>query len=307
LSTSAPTKSLIVVGGPTASGKTSLAIQLAQHWQTEIISADSRQFYKELNVGVAKPSKEELALVQHHFVGHKSIQDYYSAGEFERDVLSLLETLFKKHDKVIMVGGSGLFINAVLHGFHAAPKDDGTIRNEIDEIYTQSGVQALVDKLTDIDPEYAVTIDHKNPQRLMRAIERVMLTGKRHKEQTKPERAKRPFKAIEIAIDHDRNVLYERINKRVDEMINEGLVAEVESFKQFKDLNALQTVGYSELFNHFAGKTTLEEAIEKIKQNTRRYAKRQVTWFRNKSESIWFKPSDLNKVIAFIEEAGISD
>jgi tRNA dimethylallyltransferase len=296
------TKYLVVVGGPTASGKTHVGIEIAKHFKTEIISADSRQFYKELNIGVAKPSGEELEAIPHHFIGHRSIHDYYSAGEFERDVMSKLDLLFKKHDTVVMVGGSGLFINAVLHGFHPAPKDDGSIRKEIETLYNTQGVSALVEKLEILDPENVNAIDKQNPQRLMRAIERVMLTGKTQAEQTKPARAKRPFSIIEIAIDHPRSVLYERVNKRVDQMIQQGLLDEVKDLAPFKHLNALHAVGYSELFEHLEGEVSLETAIEKIKQNTRRYAKRQVTWFKNKSESKWFAPDSFDDIVDFVEK-----
>ena len=294
-------KTLIVVGGPTASGKTSLGISLANHFKTEILSADSRQFYKELNIGVARPTPAELALAKHHFIAHKSIHDYYSAGEYERDAINLLKTLFEKRDYVVMVGGSGLFINAVLHGFHPAPKDDGTVRKKIDDLHANTGISGLVERLTELDPEYVQVIDIHNPQRLMRALERVMLSGKTHKELTEPIRAQRSFNILEIAISHDREALYERINQRVDLMMQDGLLDEVKSLAEFKHLNALKTVGYSELFSHLNGEKTLEEAIDKIKQNTRRYAKRQNTWFKNKSYSVWFKGDEFDKVVAFVD------
>jgi tRNA dimethylallyltransferase len=294
-------KRLIIVGGPTASGKTSLGIQIAQRFKTEILSADSRQFYKELNIGVAKPSEDELNTIPHHFVGHKSIHDYYSAGEFERNALDKLNTLFQIHDNVVMVGGSGLFINAVLHGFHEVPKDDGSVRQEIEGLFKTGGIDALVSRLEEIDPDQVLRIDKSNAQRLMRAIERVQITGKTHSAQTKPKRADRPFTVIEIAIDHPRQELYNRINQRVDVMMDSGLLKEVESLLPFKHLNALQTVGYSELFAYLGGVMTLDEATNKIKQNTRRYAKRQMTWFRNKSETVWFRPNELNNVIDYIE------
>lgn len=294
-------KYLVVVGGPTASGKTSLAIQLANHYNTEIISADSRQFYKELNIGVATPSTEELQAAPHHFIGQISIHDYFSAGMFEREVIALLDKLFQIRDVVIMVGGSGLFIQAVLDGFHATPKDDGTIRKEVEMVFQKEGLAGLQSKLKSIDPEYFTTIDQSNPQRLMRAIERVLLTGKIHKDQTQKPRKKRSFKAIEIAIDHPRELLYDRINQRVDVMMKLGLLNEVKSLAEFQSLNSLQTVGYSELFDHLNGNCSLEEAIEKIKQNTRRYAKRQITWFKNKSNTVWFAPDKLDQVIPHID------
>jgi tRNA dimethylallyltransferase len=301
VNTTPSSKRLIVVGGPTASGKTSLGIQIAQRFKTEILSADSRQFYKELNIGVAKPSEDELKAVPHHFIGHKSIHDYYSAGEFERNALDKLNTLFQVHDNVVMVGGSGLFINAVLHGFHEVPKDDGAIRQEIAGLFKTVGIEALVSRLEEIDPDHVLRIDKSNSQRLIRAIERVQITRKTHSAQTNPKRAERPFTVIEIAIDHPRQELYNRINQRVDLMMDSGLLKEIESLLPFKYLNALQTVGYSELFKHLDGEISLEEAVALIKQNSRRYAKRQITWFKNKSETVWFKSDALSKVIDSIE------
>lgn len=292
---------LVVVGGPTASGKTSLGIELAQHFHTEIISADSRQFYRELNIGVAKPGQTELNAAPHHFINSISISDYYSAGVYEKEVLTLLNELFKKHRVVIMVGGSGLFINAVLHGFHEDVKDDGTVRTELEDLLEKEGLEYLHNILKTIDPEYFEVVDLNNPQRVMRAIELVKLTGKKHSERTQRELTKRPFKAIEVAIDHEREELYSRINKRVDQMMEEGLLDEVRALVPFKDLNSLQTVGYSELFSYLEGDLSLEDAVSKIKQNTRRYAKRQLTWFRNKSNSVWFKPGELTSVAAYIE------
>ncbi|MCB9261798.1 MAG: tRNA (adenosine(37)-N6)-dimethylallyltransferase MiaA [Flavobacteriales bacterium] len=280
-------KYLIVIGGPTASGKTALAIELAKHFDTEIISADSRQFYKELNIGVAKPSLEELQSAKHHFIGHISIHNPLSAGEFEKQALSVLENLFKTRDVAIMVGGSGLFINAILHGFHEAPKDDGSIRKKLENQYAQHGLTYLQNELKRIDSDYYNKIDLQNPQRLMRAIERVLLSGKTNEEQTAKQLSNRHFEILEFAIDYPREELYNRINQRVDEMIKNGLIAEVENLAPFKQLNALQTVGYAELFDYFDGKSTLNEAVDKIKQNTRRYAKRQITWFKNKSNSAW--------------------
>ncbi len=289
-------KTLIVVGGPTASGKTSLAIQLAKQFNTEILSADSRQFYKELNIGVARPSHQELNAVKHHFIANKSIHEYYSAGEYEREAISVLDELYKTKDVVVMVGGSGLFINAVLNGFHEAPKDDGTIRKEIDELYERKGLVGLQELHLKMDPEYNQRIDQQNPQRLMRAIERVRLTGKTHDQQTKPALKSRNFNTIEIAISHPREQLYSRINQRVDQMMDLGLLDEVKSLREFQALNSLQTVGYTELFAYLNGESILEEAIDKIKQNTRRYAKRQVTWFRNKSKTVWIDYDKLSEI-----------
>jgi len=294
-------KTLIVVGGPTASGKTALGISIAQHFNTDIVSADSRQFYSELNIGVARPSEGELSAIKHHFIAHKSIHDYYSAGEFERDAIKVLNKIFVTNDYAVMVGGSGLFINAVLHGFHEAPKDDGSVRKAADQLYKREGIDGLVKRLTSVDPDHAAVIDRQNPQRLMRAIERVEISGKTHQQLTQNEITKRAFNIVEIAIEDERKALYERINQRVDQMMEMGLLKEVKSLVPYKDLNALKTVGYAELFEYLDGELTLEEAVEKIKQNTRRYAKRQITWFKNKTESVWIPRDAFDKVVAFIE------
>lgn len=291
-----------MVGGPTASGKTNLAISLAQEFKTEIISADSRQFYKELSIGVAKPSEKELKSVKHHFIGQLSIRDSYSAGMFERDVLTLLENLFSKHDVVIMAGGSGLFIQAVLNGFHESVKDDGSVRKFLELELEKQGIEVLQNRLKTLDPEDARQVDLNNPQRLIRALELIQLTGKTKKERTRAQLAKRPFNTIEIAIEHQREVLYKRINTRVDDMMKAGLLNEVRGLTAFKHLNALQTVGYSELFNHLDGENSLDEAVEKIKQNTRRYAKRQITWFKNKTQTQWFPPETLDVLPQFLKD-----
>lgn len=295
---SAANKHLIVVGGPTASGKTTLAIHLAKQFNTEILSADSRQFYQELNIGVARPSVEELTAAKHHFIGHKSIHDYYSAGEFERDAIKLLDSLFQKHDVVVMVGGSGLFINAVLHGFHESPKDDGSVRKKIEETYNKNGLSSLTSQLKSLDPAHYEVIDTQNPQRVMRALERIMLSGKTMEEQTKAKRKARSFTYSEIAIDHPREQLYSRINQRVDMMMEAGLLEEVRALVPHKELNALQTVGYSELFSYLAGEISIQEATDLIKQNTRRYAKRQITWFKNKTGTVWFELDGLEQIIS---------
>lgn len=222
-------KTLIVVGGPTASGKTALGISIAQHFNTDIVSADSRQFYSELNIGVARPSEGELSAIKHHFIAHKSIHDYYSAGEFERDAIKVLNKIFVTNDYAVMVGGSGLFINAVLHGFHEAPKDDGSVRKAADQLYKREGIDGLVKRLTSVDPDHAAVIDRQNPQRLMRAIERVEISGKTHQQLTQNEITKRAFNIVEIAIEDERKALYERINQRVDQMMEMGLLKEVKS------------------------------------------------------------------------------
>ena len=293
-------KTLVVVGGPTASGKTSIAIALAKHFNTEIISADSRQFFQELNIGVARPGPDELQQVKHHFIAHKSITDSYSAGDFARDALSLLEKLFENHDVVVMAGGSGLFIKAVLEGFHDDVKDDGSLRQELETGYRTSGIEYLQSRLEKSDSERLKSIDLQNPHRLMRAIELAELTGKTFAERTALARTGRNFLSLELALDWPRQELYDRINTRVDMMMEAGLLEEVKSLLAHRDLNALQTVGYSELFQHLDGNLSLENAVDLIKQNTRRYAKRQLTWFRNKTESTWLPPNNQD-VIGWVE------
>ena len=277
---------LIVVCGPTASGKTDYAIELAQYFNTEIISADSRQVYNEISIGTAKPSAEKLALIPHHFINHCSIQNTYNAGIFEKEALKLLEKLFIEHKVVIAAGGTGLYIKALCEGLDDLPKADENLRLQLQEELDEYGVDYLFNKLQELDIEGSKTIDSKNPHRIMRALELVIETGQSVlKIKTNP-KIERPFKIIKVMMDVDREILYQQINSRVDEMIQEGLIEEVKKVYPFKKLKALQTVGYSELFEYFDGKCTLPEAIEKIKQHTRNYAKRQLTWFRNEKDLI---------------------
>ena len=291
-------KYLISIVGPTAIGKTSLAIKVAKHFNTEIISADSRQFFAEMSIGTAKPSLEELAEVKHHFIGNVSINQLYSAGDFERDALQKLDELFLQNNIVAMVGGSGLYSKAVIEGFNELPKADEQLRRELQELFDEKGIEPLQEILMNLNPEKASTIDLKNTQRVMRAIE----ISKHQKGNIKPKVA-RNFIPIKIGLNLDREKLYARINFRVDQMIEAGLVDEVKSLIEFKQLNALQTLGYSELFDYFDGKHSLEKAIELIKQHTRNFAKRQLTWFRNESDMNWFSPDEEKKVISFIEQA----
>ncbi|NQV74614.1 MAG: tRNA (adenosine(37)-N6)-dimethylallyltransferase MiaA [Bacteroidetes bacterium] len=290
-------KTLIIIAGPTAIGKTALAISLAKHFKTEIISADSRQFYREMNIGTAKPSEAELKEVKHHLINSHSVLDQFNAGDFEKESIELINKLFLDHDQVIMAGGSGLFINAVCDGFDQLPVASEEIRDQLNKLFTENGIEFLQERLKKIDPVYYEEVDIFNPQRIIRALEVFESTGKTFSSLRTNIKKQRPFKIVKIGLNTDRKKLYERINLRVDQMIKDGLIEEVESLKSFRHLNPLNTVGYSEIFNYLDGKSTREEAIEKIKQNTRRFAKRQITWF-NKSEDIkWFKPDELESII----------
>lgn len=288
---------LITIVGPTAIGKTELAIKLATFFNTEIISADSRQFFREISIGTAKPSVTELDTVKHHFINSHSIHDSINVGDFEQEVINLLTDLFRKNQYVVMVGGSGLYIDAVCNGLDQLPKRDEKLRKEL----TTYSLESLQKELQELDPEYYKEVDIQNPHRLMRAIEVCKLTGKTYTSFRKGISKKRNFHTIKIGLNIDRELLYNRINSRVDNMINTGLLEEAKSVYHLRELNALQTVGYSELFDYIDGKLTLEEAVALIKQNTRRFAKRQLTWF-NRDEFIkWFNPEDESKIIDYIQ------
>ncbi len=280
---------LINILGPTAIGKTSLSIKVARHFDTEIISADSRQFFKEMKIGTAVPEKEELEAVPHHFIQHISIEDQYSVGDFERDAIKKLDEIFKKKSIAVMVGGSGLYIKAVTEGLDEFPKVDPEIRKNLNNHLEEDGIDWLQKKLFVLDPEYYKTADVQNPHRLIRALEICIETGKPFSSFLNQEKPGRNFKKINIGLTAERETIYERINKRVDIMIEDGLVEEAKTLYARKDLNALNTVGYKELFDHFDGKTDLETAISEIKKNTRRFAKRQLTWFRKDPAIKWFE------------------
>lgn len=295
-------KTLIIIAGPTAIGKTALAIRLARHYKTEIISADSRQFYQEMAIGTAKPDPEELSTVKHHFIDSHSVKDTFTAGNFEKEALKVLEKLFIKHDQVIMVGGSGLFINAICNGFDELPVAKDEIRNQLNKDLKEQGIEYLQEMLKEVDPVYFAEVDINNPQRLVRALEVYKTSGQTFSSYRSNVRKPRPFNIISIALNTDREKLYERINSRVDQMINSGLIDEVKGLLKYRHLNALQTVGYSEIFDYLDGKFSLEEAIERIKQNTRRFAKRQITWFK-KSDSIrWFDPEDYDSILNYLNQ-----
>lgn len=293
-------KFLIVILGPTAVGKTSLAIAVAKELGTEIISADSRQFFNEMNIGTAKPSGEELKSIKHHFINSLSIQDEYNAGMFERDALNTLSAIFQKKNNVVMVGGSGLYIHAVCNGFDEIPEVNKEIRDKVTETYKLKGIEYLRNTLKKLDEEYYKKVDLKNPHRLIRAIEVCMITGKPYSEFRKKEKQKRNFTSIKIGLTMDREKLYSKINSRVDEMMKQGLPEEVKTLIKYKHLNSLQTVGYKELIEYLDSKTDLHRAVELIKQNTRNFAKRQMTWFRKDEAIKWFNPDEKGKIMEHI-------
>lgn len=293
---------LIVIAGPTAIGKTDLAITLARRLDTVILSSDSRQFYRQTSIGTAKPSGEELKAVPHYFINSLDITDNYSVGSFERDALQLLDTQFKQHGAVLMVGGSGLYIRAVCEGLDEFPEISEDIRMQINLKFKVEGIAYLQETLRQLDPDYYAIVDTNNPHRMIRALEICMGTGQTFSSFWTRSATERPFKCIKIALNTDRAALYERINKRVDKMMELGLEAEARELYPQKELNALQTVGYQELFGYFDGIHTLTEAVELIKRNTRRYAKRQLTWLRKDPDFLWFEPTDVEGIWQRIKE-----
>lgn len=295
-------KTLIVIAGPTGIGKTALAITLARHYATEILSADSRQFFKEMSIGTAKPDATELAAAKHHFIDSHSIHDFFSTGDFEISALQTLEEVFKVNDLAIMVGGSGLYLDAVTKGLDVLPETDMKIREELNTLFRQQGLDTIREQLSAADPEYYAKIDQSNPQRMIRGLEFFLSTGSKVSSYLTNSKKERPFQIIKIGLNTERANLYERINKRVDLMIAQGLLDEVIGLTDYRELNALKTVGYAELFRYLDGAITLEDAIVQIKQNTRRFAKRQLTWFRRDSEINWFEPGNDNAVISLINE-----
>lgn len=290
-------KYLVTVVGPTAIGKTKLAINLANYFKTEIISADSRQFYREMSIGTAVPSKQELESVPHHFIQHKSIHEDYNVGDFEKDALRVLESLFKNNDYVILVGGSGLYVDAVINGLDTFPEIDNEIRLKLNTLHKKAGIEVLQNQLKTLDPEYYAKADIQNPRRVLRALEICIGTGKTYSSHLDKAKPKRPFNSITVGLTAEREILYNRINQRVDLMMENGLLEEARALFKFKDLNALQTVGYKELFNYFEGVRDLDFAISEIKKNTRRYAKRQLTWYRKKESILWVNYSDPHDAI----------
>jgi len=286
-------KTLLVIAGPTAIGKTTAAIQLARHLNTVIISADSRQFYREMSIGTAKPNPEELAAAKHYFINSLSITESFTVADFEKQGLALLDELFKTKDVVIMVGGSGLYIKAICEGFDEIPSAGPVIREKLNRDLDEKGIEYLQEQLKTADPVYYDQVDIHNPQRVIRALEVFESTGRPFSAYRVSNTNERPFNIIKIGLDLPREVLYDRINQRVDHMIQQGLIDEVNSLLPYRHFNALNTVGYSELFDYFDGKTDLNLAIAHIKQNTRRFAKRQLTWFRKDKDLQWFEANEL--------------
>ncbi|RZK38690.1 MAG: tRNA (adenosine(37)-N6)-dimethylallyltransferase MiaA [Pedobacter sp.] len=295
-------KTLIVIVGPTAIGKTSLAIRLANYYNSEIISADSRQFFIEMNIGTAKPSKEELAAAKHHFIDSHNVNTLFSTGDFEVEALKLMEQLFLKHPILIMLGGSGLYIDSVCKGLDDLPEIDLEIRKQLNAQFDEEGIELIRTQLRLVDPEYFEKVDQSNPQRMIRGLEMYLSTGKKLSSLLTSSKKERPFNIVKVGLNTDREIVYDRINRRVDAMMDEGLLDEVKSLLPYRHLNALNTVGYSELFDYLDGKVDLHTAVAMIKQNTRRFAKRQLTWFRRDEDTVWFEPEQINEVISYLEK-----
>ncbi|TXN35461.1 tRNA (adenosine(37)-N6)-dimethylallyltransferase MiaA [Flagellimonas hymeniacidonis] len=290
-------KTLIAVVGPTAIGKTSLGISLAQHFNTDVISADSRQFFKEMNIGTAVPTREELNAVRHHFIQHKSIFDPYSVGDFEKEALLLLEQLFQDKNHIIMVGGSGLYVDAVVHGLDTFPEVDTKLRESLNARLEKGGLIGMQEELQARDPKYYDIVDIDNPHRLIRALEICITANKPYSSFLNQKKEGRFFNTLYVGIQADRTVIYNRINKRVDLMMEAGLLEEVRKVYPHKNLNALQTVGYRELFEYLEGNITLDFAISEIKKNTRRFAKRQLTWLRKNNTILWVDYNEEPKMV----------
>ena len=300
--TSSMNKLLVVLAGPTASGKSAVGINLAKHFNTEILSADSRQIYRETSIGTAVPSPDQLSAVPHHFIQSISLETYYNASMYEFDVLDTLEQLFKRHDLLFLVGGSGLYINAVCTGIDELPRVDEKIRSELAEQLKRDGLPPLVEKLKVLDPVSYEKIDLQNHFRVLKALEISIQTGRPYSSFLTGEKRERPFNIVRLALNMDRELLYSRINSRVVEMVESGLVKEVEGLQHLRHLNAMKTVGYREIFSHLDGKLSLEEAIDLIQRNTRKYARKQITWFRKGEQYTWFEPEDMAAMIEHIEQ-----
>ena len=290
-------KRLIVLLGATGVGKTDLSIRIAQHLQCPIISSDSRQIYREMTIGTAVPTTEQLASVKHYFIQSRSIFDDYTAGKFEIDAIELIENLFRAHNQLLMVGGSGLYIDAVCRGIDAIPATDNWLRQSLIQRYQTEGIESLRFELKRLDAEIYNQIDIKNPQRIMRALEVCLTSGKPYSSLKQNFTKTRDFDILKIGIQRNRNELYDRINQRVDQMFEQGLIDEAKQLYEHRNINALKTVGYKEIFDFLDGKTTIEQAKELIKRNTRRYAKRQTSWFARYNDIAWFSPTDFDAIV----------
>ena len=293
-------KTLIVITGPTAVGKTALCLDVAKHFDIPIINADSRQIFRELKIGTARPTEEQMAQVHHDFVGILGLDDYYSASLFEQQVLALLEQQFQSRDYALMAGGSMMYIDAVCDGIDDIPTIDDETRTTMKQRLAEEGLEALCEELRRLDPEYYEIVDRQNPRRVVHALEICQMTGKTYTSFRKRERRERPFHIIKIGLNRPREELYERINKRVDQMMADGLLEEARSLYPKRHLNALNTVGYKELFDYLDGRWPLEEAVERIKGNTRRYARKQLTWYKKDEQIRWFHPDDTEQIINYI-------
>lgn len=293
---------LIVLIGPTGIGKTDLSLNIAEHYNTEIISADSRQLYADLKIGTAAPTPEQLARVKHHFVGTLQLTDYYSAAQYEAEVMKKLDELFKRHNVIVLTGGSMMYVDAVCKGIDDIPTVDEETRKTLMQHYENVGLERLCAELKILDPEYYDIVDKKNPKRVIHALEICYMTGQTYTSFRTSQTKERPFNIIKVGLRREREELYERINKRVDIMMEDGLLEEAKSVYQYKDLNSLNTVGYKEMFKYLDGEWELPFAIEKIKQNSRIYSRKQVTWFKRDTDITWFHPDDTNNIMSFIEE-----
>ncbi len=293
---------LIVVLGPTGVGKSDISIQLAKHYHSEIISADSRQFFRELSIGTAVPSSDELQMVPHHFIQNKSIHDYYNVSEYEAEALHLINELFSKVNPVILTGGSMLYVDTICNGIDDIPTVDPEVREDVIRWYEKNGIDALRERLLEVDPAYYQIADLNNPKRLLHAVEIHQMTGMPFTSFRKKTIKERPFRIIKLGINQDRTVLYDRINERVLRMMDAGLLEEAMSVYPFRNLNSLNTVGYKELFFYLDGNCTLEEAVDLIQRNSRKYARKQLTWFRRDQQIEWFEPEQIQEIISYIDQ-----
>ncbi|MDD2799015.1 MAG: tRNA (adenosine(37)-N6)-dimethylallyltransferase MiaA [Bacteroidales bacterium] len=296
-------KTLIVLLGPTGVGKTELSLRLAEKFKSQIISSDSRQLFRDMTIGTAAPTIDQLNRVKHHFVGNLELTDYYSAAQFEAEVLTFLENYFLENNVALMTGGSMMYIDAICKGIDDLPTIDTQLRNEIMQTFETDGLESIKIQLKMLDPEYYNEVDLKNYKRVIHALEVCLMTGKTYSSLRKNKTKERPFNIIKIGLTRDRVELYERINHRVDEMMAQGLLEEAKALYPHKQLNALNTVGYKELFYYFEGNCTLEDAVEKIKQNSRIYSKKQMTWFKRDKEIVWFHPDQESEIVEFIENS----